>query len=46
MLATGDSIETLLEGCPRRERENVLACLLDVRRLPGHERVARLLGAG
>jgi uncharacterized protein (DUF433 family) len=39
MLASGDSIETLLEGYPWLEREDVLACLVYARRLVGHERV-------
>ncbi len=39
MLATGDSVETLLEGYPWLEREDVLACLAYARRLVGHERV-------
>ncbi len=39
MLAAGDSIETLLEGYPWLEREDVLACLVYARRLVGHERV-------
>ena len=39
MLAAGDNIETLLEGYPWLEREDVLACLTYARRLVGHERV-------
>ncbi len=39
MLAAGDDIETLLEGYPWLEREDVLACLVYARRLVGHERV-------
>lgn len=39
MLASGDSIETLLEGYPWLEREDVLACLVYARRLVGHQRV-------
>ncbi|MCH9649405.1 MAG: DUF433 domain-containing protein [Deltaproteobacteria bacterium] len=39
MLAAGDDIETLLEGYPWLEREDVLACLLYARRLVGRERV-------
>jgi uncharacterized protein (DUF433 family) len=39
MLAAGDSVETLLEGYPWLEREDVLACLGYARRLVGHERV-------
>ncbi|MHC5823382.1 MAG: DUF433 domain-containing protein [Nostoc sp.] len=37
MLAAGDTIETLLEGYPWLEREDVQACLVYVRRLVDHE---------
>jgi len=43
MLAAGDSIETLLEGYPWLEREDVLACLAYAHRLVGHERVEPLV---
>jgi len=43
MLAAGDSMDTLLEGYPWLEREDVLACLLYARRLVGHERVEPFL---
>jgi len=43
MMAAGDSMETLLDGYPWMEREDVLACLLYARRLVGHERVEPLL---
>lgn len=43
MLAAGDSVETLLEGYPWLEREDVQACLVYARRLLGHERVEPLL---
>lgn len=43
MLAAGDSIETILEGYPWLEPEDVQACLLYARRLVGHERVEPLL---
>ena len=43
MLAAGDSIETLLEGYPWLEREDILACLAYARRVVGHERVELLL---
>jgi uncharacterized protein (DUF433 family) len=43
MLAAGDSVETLLEGYPWLEREDVQACLVFARRLLGHERVEPLL---
>ena len=47
MLAAGDTIETILEGYPWLEREDVLACLVYARRLVGHERVEPLFsGAG
>jgi len=39
MLAAGDTVETILEGYPWLEREDVLACLVYARRLVGHERV-------
>ena len=38
MLAAGDSIDTILEGYPWLEREDVLACLVYARRMVGHER--------
>jgi uncharacterized protein (DUF433 family) len=43
MLAAGDSTETILEGYPWLEREDVQACLVYARRLVGHERVEPLL---
>lgn len=39
MLAAGDTVETLLEGYPWLEREDVQACLVYARRVVGHERV-------
>jgi uncharacterized protein (DUF433 family) len=39
MLAAGDSVETILEGYPWLEPEDIRACLLYARRLVGHERV-------
>lgn len=39
MLAAGDTIETLLEGYPWLEHEDVLACLAYARRVIGHERI-------
>ncbi len=39
MLASGDSIDTILEGYPLLEREDVMACLVYARRTVGHERV-------
>jgi uncharacterized protein (DUF433 family) len=43
MLAAGDSIETLLEGDPWLEREDILACLAYAHRLVEHERVEPLI---
>jgi uncharacterized protein (DUF433 family) len=43
MLAAGDSPETILEGYPWLEREDIQACLVYARRLVGHERVEPLL---
>lgn len=42
MLAAGDTFETILEGYPWLEREDILACLVYARRLVGHERVEPL----
>jgi uncharacterized protein (DUF433 family) len=39
MLAAGDTIETLLEGYPWLEREDVLACLEYAQRMVAHERI-------
>ncbi|MFE1748034.1 DUF433 domain-containing protein [Coleofasciculus sp. H7-2] len=39
MLAAGDNVQTLLEGYPWLEQEDVQACLVYARRLVGHERV-------
>lgn len=39
MLAAGDDVNTLLEGYPWLEREDILACLAYAHRLVGHERV-------
>ena len=43
MLAAGDDIDTLLEGYPWLEREDVLACLAYAHRLVEHERVEPLM---
>jgi len=43
MPATGDSPETILEGYPWLEAEDVQACLVYARRLVGHERVEALV---
>ena len=39
MLAHGDAPETILEGYPWLEREDIQACLEYARRLVAHERV-------
>ena len=39
MLAAGDTAETLLEGYPWLEPEDIQACLVYARRLVGHERI-------
>jgi uncharacterized protein (DUF433 family) len=39
MLAVGDTAETILQGYPWLEPEDIQACLLYARRLVGHERV-------
>ena len=43
MLAAGDSAETLLEGYPWLEREDIQACLLYAHKLVSHERVEPLI---
>ena len=45
MLAAGDSPETILEGYPWLQREDILACLLYAQRLVGHERVEPFLAS-
>ncbi|WP_022949721.1 DUF433 domain-containing protein [Methylohalobius crimeensis] len=39
MLAAGDDFETLLEGYPWLEREDIQACLAYAHRMVEHERV-------
>jgi uncharacterized protein (DUF433 family) len=39
MVAAGDTAETLLEGYPWLEPEDIRACLLYARRYVGHERI-------
>lgn len=39
MLAAGDTAETILEGYPWLEPEDIQACLLYARKVIGHERV-------
>jgi uncharacterized protein (DUF433 family) len=41
-LAAGDSVETILEGYPWLEREDVQACLVYARRHVAHERIEPL----
>ncbi|MFV1981415.1 MAG: DUF433 domain-containing protein [Rhodothermia bacterium] len=42
MLAAGDSLETILEGYPWLELEDVQACLIYARRMVGNERIEPL----
>ena len=42
MLAAGDSPDTILEGYPWLEREDIQACLVYARRRVGHERIEPL----
>lgn len=42
MLASGDDIETILEGYPWLEPEDIQACLVYARRMVGHERIEPL----
>jgi len=39
MLAAGDSVDTILEGYPWLERDDVQACLVYAHRIVGHERI-------
>ena len=39
MLAAGDTPETILEGYPWLEAEDIQACLLYARKVVGHERI-------
>lgn len=39
MLAAGDTIESILEGYPWLERDDILACLEYAYRIVGHERI-------
>ena len=43
MLAVGDSMETILEGYPWLEKEDVQACLTYAHKLVEHERVEPLI---
>jgi len=42
MLAAGDDFETILEGYPWLEREDIQACLIYARRQVGNERIEPL----
>jgi uncharacterized protein (DUF433 family) len=42
MLAAGDTVETILEGYPWLEAEDIRACLVYAHRLVGHERIEPL----
>lgn len=42
MLAAGDAPETILEGYPWLEAEDIRACLIYARRLVGNERIEPL----
>ena len=39
MLAAGDSVETILQGYPFLEKEDIQACLVYASKIVGHERV-------
>lgn len=43
MLAAGDDSQTILDGYPWLEPEDIQACLLYARRLVGHERIEPFL---
>ena len=43
MLAAGDTAETILQGYPWLEADDLRACLVYARRLVGHERVEPLI---
>jgi uncharacterized protein (DUF433 family) len=43
MLAAGDTPETILQGYPWLEPEDIQACLVYAQRLVGHERIEPLL---
>jgi uncharacterized protein (DUF433 family) len=43
MLAAGDTPETILQGYPWLEPEDVQACLVYAQRLVGHERIEPLM---
>ena len=43
MLAAGDDMDTIVEGYPWLERDDILACLAYAHRLVEHERVEPLI---
>ncbi len=43
MLSVGDSPDTILEGYPWLEREDIFACLIYARRIVAQERVEPLI---
>jgi uncharacterized protein (DUF433 family) len=43
MLAAGDTIETILEGYPWLEPEDIQACLIYAHRMIAHERIEPLI---
>ncbi|NJN96968.1 MAG: DUF433 domain-containing protein [Anaerolineales bacterium] len=43
MMAAGDTPETILEGYPWLELQDIQACLVYARRLVGHERIEPLV---
>lgn len=43
MLAAGDTTETILQGYPWLEEEDIKACLVYARKIVGHERVEPLI---
>ncbi|MDA8141790.1 MAG: DUF433 domain-containing protein [Desulfobacteraceae bacterium] len=42
MIGAGDSVETILEGYPWLEPEDIQACLVYARRIISHERIEPL----
>lgn len=42
MLAAGDSVQTILDGYPWLEPEDIQACLVYAHRIIGHERIEPL----
>lgn len=39
MLASGDSVESILAGYPFLEKQDIQACLVYARKIVGHERI-------